>query len=696
MRKLGKYGLFVLLGIASWVPVLVINVYSLGQIMRTKMLVLPPYLPEYLIYIAFTVFFAVNALVIERFIRQIEKFNVIDLLWKLLVIGITGISITFLFRILADYMKSDVLYPEMMGIAVSVNLYTLFVFLLSAIFIYRKLILYQKNKRKVQFWRAFQVVLLFAVVRMFMEDGPDQTNLMLSIVLPAFFLLAMLLAANVNWSAYLNINQKLRSLFLIFIIGLLFMAYYYSFPFDALHKVEGFLALMTSRFLFLGLVFLFPLIYTLFSGLVLIFNLPTSSVFEQRSSELATIQAINQSIQANLEIDKILKTLMDASWLTSNATGGWIESLWEAQQGNFNANNAEIPYFKNITPQEIDELRRSDDITAKVVEERKPQHIRNLKKHKSLRFARTRIKSLLAVPILTRDHPVGVLYLINELPSSFEEETIISLMGLAEQAGVAIENGELFRESIKYERYTEQLKIAKEVQEKILPQTLPSNSEVEFFVVSQEVEEIGGDYYDVHPEKDKFKVALGDVSGKGTTAAFYMAETKGVFQALAHLEIGPRDFIINANKALSRCLNPGSFMTLTYLQIDTVKKEVEVMRAGHCPTLYYHAQTDELTQHEQGGPGLAILRDGSYPNYLSEPEIIPYRSGDILLLYTDGIMEARNAEMEEFGLERMKEIIYEKRKAPGKIIAESLLSEVKKFTGGAIEDDYSILVIRFN
>lgn len=677
-------------------PVLAINVFSQGSILRTNMLVLPPYLPEYLIFIAYTVFFAVNTFVIERFIRQIEKFNVIDLLWKLLVIGITGISITFLFRILQDYMKGDVLHPEVYGIAVSVNLYSLFVFLLSAIFIYRKLILYQKNKRKVQFWRAFQVVLLFAVVRIFMEDGPDLTNLMLSIILPAFFLLAMLLAANVNWSAYLNINQKLRSLFLIFIIGLLFMAYYYSFPFDALHKVGGFLELMSSRFLFLGLVFLFPLIYTLFSGLVLIFNLPTSSVFEQRSSELATIQAINQSIQANLEIDKILKTLMDASWLTSNATGGWIESLWEVKEGPYNAQVSEIPYFKNITPQEIEELRRSEDLTAKVIEERKPQHVRNLKKHKTLRFARTRIKSLLAIPILTRDHPVGVLYLINELPSSFEEETIVSLIGLAEQAGVAIENGELFRESIKYERYTEQLKIAKEVQEQILPKTLPSSAEVEFFVVSQEVEEIGGDYYDVHPEEGTFKVALGDVSGKGTTAAFYMAETKGIFQALAHIDLDPKAFIVNANKALSRCLKLGSFMTLTYLHIDTVRKQVAVMRAGHCPTLFYHADSDSLTEHEHGGPGLAIIRDGSYGKMIPDPEIIPYQSGDLLILYTDGIMEARNGELEEFGIARMKEIIYSQRRAPGKIVAESLLSEVKKFTGGAIEDDYTLLVIRFN
>jgi serine phosphatase RsbU (regulator of sigma subunit) len=190
-------------------------------------------------------------------------------------------------------------------------------------------------------------------------------------------------------------------------------------------------------------------------------------------------------------------------------------------------------------------------------------------------------------------------------------------------------------------------------------------------------------------------VAIGDVSGKGTTAAFYMAETKGIFQALTQLDMGVRDFILTANKALSKCLRKGSFMTLTYVQIDMQLREIELLRAGHCETLYYNHAHDELMTLAGRGMGLGIVRDDKYGHFVGQPDKMNFQPGDLLILITDGIIEARDNKMEEFGFDRYREIVHRLRKTDSRIIAETLVQQVKAFTGNKIEDDYSILVIKF-
>jgi serine phosphatase RsbU (regulator of sigma subunit) len=693
------------LGISTWIPILIINYYYwLFKSLHMSFVVFPSYFSPTLRSVYYAVFFVANYILVGQVVRRIEKWDVIDLLWKLLVIGISGISLIFLFNIIEEYYDNHPLHAPIQALSASVNLYAVLIFSLSTLFIYRKLILYQKNKRKVFSWYALQIIFAIGLARLFLfpDQGQDPNvpasdlvlgfeKVFISVLLPLFFGISLFLSANVNWSAYLNFNQKLKSLFLILIIVLLFVAFQLKFPLDALPNTERIFDLMRGRFVILALLFLFPVIYTLFSGLVLIFNLPTSSVFEQRSSELATIQRINQSIQANLEPEEILRTLLDASLLTSNATGGWIEVIAHSESGR----TITIPYRKNVSQEEIERLRERQDLTQDVITRGKHIHIRNLRKQKNFRFARTRIRSLLTLPILTSRKPVGVIYLINELASSFEEETIFSLVSLCEQSGISIENAELVAQSIDLEIYREQLRVAKTFQRQILPQKLPGTKQIEFFTVGQEVDEIGGDFYDVMQKGHLYKIGIGDVSGKGTTAAFYMAETKGIFQALTQLDMGVRDFILTANRALSRCLELGSFMTFTYVQVDMEAKELELFRAGHCQTIFYDHSADELRIMENGGPGLAILRDERYEQYVGQPEKVKFDSGDLLILFTDGIIEGKNIKREEFGFERLKEIVFRLRKTDSRLIAESLVTQVKAFTGGRIEDDYSILVVKF-
>lgn len=698
-------GALLLLGVTTWLPVLVMNVYYWTTRLASGYGLFPPFFGNSARMMFFAVFFAANYFIFDRLLRKIDdNWEVIDLLWKLFVIGVATAVGSLMLKLVEESLSTDAVYGQFLAFSAALRLYLFLAFCLSALFIYKKLILYQKNKRKVITWNALQFIFLLGVVRLFLshEGGASQfpnfaetgagqiQGVFSSVVLPMFLIISFFLSLNVNWSAYLNTNQKLKSLGLVLVISTIFILLFFIFPTEALPDEFSPVELMTQRYLIVGLLFLFPAIYTIISGLVIIFNLPTSSVFEQRSSELATIHRINQSIQSNLDAEEILRTLIDAALLTSNATGGWIETFTEGDH-----NRSEISYLKQITHEEIDRLRSRENLSDQVVATGKYVYHRNLRKHRAYRYSRTRIKSLLALPIQTSKHPIGVIYLINELPGSFEETTIRSLVSLTEQSGISIENAEIVARSIDLEIYREQLRVAKTFQSRILPQSLPGTDQIEFFVTAQEVDEIGGDFYDVTQKGDLYKLAIGDVSGKGTTAAFYMAETKGIFQALTHLDVGVRDFILTANKALTNCLAKGSFMTLTYVHIDMKEKTVELLRAGHCPTIYYDASEDKLMSLEQGGPGLAIVRSERYADFMPESEKIQFGPGDLMILFTDGIIEARNAAHEEFSHERLQDIVYRLRHADSRLIVETLVQQVMAFNGGKIEDDYSILAVKF-
>ena len=197
---------------------------------------------------------------------------------------------------------------------------------------------------------------------------------------------------------------------------------------------------------------------------------------------------------------------------------------------------------------------------------------------------------------------------------------------------------------------------------------------------------------------DDHRIALiiGDVSGKGTSAAFHMSQMKGVFQSLAQMKMSAREFIERANRALSDCLDRTSFITAAYFIVDTKKKEFEYSRAGHCPTLYYSAKDKNVTFLEDNGLGLGILRDKQFNTFV-EVNTMKYASGDILFLYTDGITEAKNAKNEEFGYDRLKNFLEKHVNCSAEVIKTEVLKALYAFSGSSnLGDDVTTLIVKVN
>jgi phosphoserine phosphatase RsbU/P len=170
---------------------------------------------------------------------------------------------------------------------------------------------------------------------------------------------------------------------------------------------------------------------------------------------------------------------------------------------------------------------------------------------------------------------------------------------------------------------------------------------------------------------------------------------KGIFHSLVQLGLHADEFMNYANNALSKCLEKTSFITLSIFYIDTENQTIEYSRAGHCPALYFSKQTQESSYMQSKGLGLGIIRSKEYFKHIQRCEL-HYTTGDILVLYTDGIIEAHNKEGEEYGYDRLKSVVHLNHEASTKQMGDAIIADVYQFTETKfLADDYSFFIIRF-
>jgi len=258
---------------------------------------------------------------------------------------------------------------------------------------------------------------------------------------------------------------------------------------------------------------------------------------------------------------------------------------------------------------------------------------------------------------------------------------------------------DLLREQAEKKRLEEELRIAHEIQMSLLPQGplgMPGLSVTALCVPAREV---GGDYYDFFPIDDhRVGVLIADVSGKGTSAALYMAEMKGLMLSLSRIHTSPRDLLIDANKIIAEHLDARSFITMTYAVLDLQKRTMTYARAGHTPLIYLATNGAERQLHVLAPDGLVVglkIDNGETFNRLLREETMPIHSGDLLLLFTDGITEAMDASDDCFGEDRLAELLQQHADLTDEELRERVLREISAFVGNAPQhDDMTMLIIR--
>jgi serine phosphatase RsbU (regulator of sigma subunit) len=254
----------------------------------------------------------------------------------------------------------------------------------------------------------------------------------------------------------------------------------------------------------------------------------------------------------------------------------------------------------------------------------------------------------------------------------------------------------LLREQTEKERLEEELRIARQIQMSLLPTqgaiTMPG---VRIAALCLPAAEVGGDYYDLLPLSDtRLGVLVADVSGKGTSAALYMAELKGLVLSLSRIYASPAKLLIEANRILAANLDSRSFITMTYAVVDMVEGTMRYARAGHNPIIQLEAASGKTRVLVPQGLGLGIDRGERFEEILEEA-VTPLRKGDIFLFFTDGLSEAMNGRSELFGESRLRDIVEAVEGLTSEEIKERILSEIRSFVGDAApHDDMTLVVLK--
>ncbi len=243
----------------------------------------------------------------------------------------------------------------------------------------------------------------------------------------------------------------------------------------------------------------------------------------------------------------------------------------------------------------------------------------------------------------------------------------------------------------------DELAVAWDIQNSLMPKVPPLNKYYEISCYSQPAREVGGDYYDFINRDctpGKTYVIIGDISGKGMAAAIHMVQVQAILHYLVENYESPKIIISLLNKNLTKVLRKGSFFTVSLACLNS-DGAIHLVRAGHLPLIHYSRTNNELKNVTPCGMGIGLSHDSIFETSLEEVEINPC-SGDIIVLYTDGVIEAMNSNLQEFGEERLKSIIIKNKEKPAKAILETILESVSKFTGNApAHDDLTLIVMKY-
>jgi sigma-B regulation protein RsbU (phosphoserine phosphatase) len=257
----------------------------------------------------------------------------------------------------------------------------------------------------------------------------------------------------------------------------------------------------------------------------------------------------------------------------------------------------------------------------------------------------------------------------------------------------------LLAEMAEKKRLEEELRIARRIQMSLLPHNPPVEFPgVSLTAVCQPAREVGGDYYDFLPlEGNRLGLLIADVAGKGTSAALYMAELKGLMLSLTLVHRSPRDLLVSANRIISAHLDSRSFITMTYAVLDLDARTMTWARAGHTPLIHLPHAGDRVA-HILVPDGMVLglrIDNGERFEAALEEVTIPLTGGDLFMFFTDGLSEQMNHAEDLFGEPRLGTIIEQHGALPCDELRERILREVHAFADGAPQhDDMTFILLR--
>ncbi|MDM7925774.1 MAG: SpoIIE family protein phosphatase [bacterium] len=300
-----------------------------------------------------------------------------------------------------------------------------------------------------------------------------------------------------------------------------------------------------------------------------------------------------------------------------------------------------------------------------------------------------RSEASLLIPLVARDRLVGLLSLGRKVARTrFTSEDLTLLSVLGNQTAIAVENSRLYNETLEKQRIEEDLQLAREIQRNLLPKSRPHSRHFELAGLNLPSREVGGDYYDFIPlDGDRMGIVIGDISGKGVPAAILMSNLQAAFRISAMHARTTAEAVRAVNNQIVQTTAVEKFATLFYGVFDPATNAFEYTNAGH-NFPYHWKRGNRPAPLREGGLVVGVVRDAAYRS--ASTTLGP---GDILVLYTDGVTEARNRAEEEYGEARLLETVAACVDRPAEGILDSILDSVVRFSGTESQSDDLTLVV---
>ena len=399
-----------------------------------------------------------------------------------------------------------------------------------------------------------------------------------------------------------------------------------------------------------------------------------------RAANLETIFRISQAVGSSLQVNVVLNRVLDVvqKILSADALALMTYDPRSKTMSTAMARGAVSPDLMSHV------FSPADDVPGYVFTTGAPATYRDL--HEGMGgiagdAAAHGLRSLLAVPLLARGRSIGVLTVFSSEPGAFSAEDTSTLQTFASQAALAIDTARL---------YSREHEVASILQRSIVQEALPEFAEIEtgsVYVPAGGETEIGGDYYDLFRSKDgRIVFVIADVCGKGVTAATKTSMIKYSVRSLVAAGLSPAQVLGEVNRMVTESGDPGDIVTLWLGQFDPIGHVLVWASGGHPSGLIRKTTGGELTVLDVTGPLLGALSDVAYGE-----QTVALNPGDTVLLYTDGVTEARTG-TSFFGEDRVRAALL--RGGSADEVAQRLLVSVRRFVRAELRDDVAILVLR--
>lgn len=320
---------------------------------------------------------------------------------------------------------------------------------------------------------------------------------------------------------------------------------------------------------------------------------------------------------------------------------------------------------------------------------KKPEHLAEIE---CLRGA----GAALAVPLLAKNEIAGILLLGPPVArAEFSAAEKRALQSCAGQFALMMENARLTDRMVEQEKLNRDIQLAAEVQKRLFPDKPPATAAVTLAGISLPARSVGGDYYDFFDlGNQRIGIALADVAGKGVAAALIMSVVQASLRVLATEENASLATLAQRmNRFLHRSTGSNAYATFFYAQIDERLRQLRYVNAGHNPPCLLRCSADQSIEELPAG-GTVI---GLFPQTSYEEGILDLQPGDVLIAFTDGVIEALNPEEEEFGDERLKNLLRRSAHLPVDEMASMIASELKNWMDTADQyDDLTFILVRVN